>query len=198
MSRTASSRRSIPRPGKALFGSWLTTQTFTDLFHGSDADGRRFAIYEATLSRQSGKSSHIVFSGQIYAFQRRAARGGPDRDRARPRHLQLLQARARHGAGRVRGRSGFREEVRGLCDRGRGGADAARQRGPPHLPRTAPRRQGARLCRPRGRARRRDRQEPVRGRLDVPQPARAGARPHDVRRSPRLAGDLRSVKAALD
>lgn len=68
----------------ALFGSWLTTQTFTDLFQGSDADGRRFAIYEASLSRQSGKSLHIVFSGQIYAFQRRTRSAGrivvvPDR-----------------------------------------------------------------------------------------------------------------------
>lgn len=68
----------------ALFGSWLTTQTFTDLFQGIDADGRRFAIYEATLSRQSGKSIHIVFSGQVHAFQRRSRSAGrilvvPDR-----------------------------------------------------------------------------------------------------------------------
>lgn len=68
----------------ALFGSWLTTQTFTDLFQGTDADGRRFAVYEATLSRQSGKSLVIVFTGQIYAFQRRARSAGqivvvPDR-----------------------------------------------------------------------------------------------------------------------
>lgn len=68
----------------ALFGSWLTTQTFTDLFQGTDADGRRFAVYEATLSRQSGKALVIVFSGQIYAFQRRARSAGqivvvPDR-----------------------------------------------------------------------------------------------------------------------
>ncbi|HVQ09607.1 MAG TPA: DUF3137 domain-containing protein [Allosphingosinicella sp.] len=67
-----------------LFGSWLTTQTFTDLFQGTGADGRRFAIYEATLSRQSGKSINIVFSGQIYAYQRRARSAGqivvvPDR-----------------------------------------------------------------------------------------------------------------------
>lgn len=67
-----------------LFGSWLTTQTFTDLFQGIDADGRRFAIYEATLSRQSGKSLVIVFSGQVYAFQRRSRSAGrivvvPDR-----------------------------------------------------------------------------------------------------------------------
>jgi hypothetical protein len=67
-----------------LFGSWLTTQTFTDLFQGTDADGRRFAVYEATLSRQSGKSLVIVFSGQVYAFQRRARSSGrivvvPDR-----------------------------------------------------------------------------------------------------------------------
>jgi len=67
-----------------LFGDWLTTQTFTDLFQGTDADGRRFAIYEAALSRQSGKSFTIVFSGQIYVFQRRARAAGrivvvPDR-----------------------------------------------------------------------------------------------------------------------
>jgi hypothetical protein len=67
-----------------LFGSWLTTQVFTDLFQGTDADGRRFAIYEASLSRQAGKSQEIVFSGQIYALQRRSRAAGrivvvPDR-----------------------------------------------------------------------------------------------------------------------
>jgi uncharacterized protein DUF3137 len=67
-----------------LFGSWLTAQVFTDLFQGTDADGRRFAIYEASLSRQAGKSQEIVFAGQIYAFQRRARSAGrvvvvPDR-----------------------------------------------------------------------------------------------------------------------
>jgi hypothetical protein len=69
---------------KPLFGGWLSTETFTDLFQGTDADGRRFAIYEATLSRQVGKSLEIVFSGQIYAFQRRTRSAGrtvvvPDR-----------------------------------------------------------------------------------------------------------------------
>jgi hypothetical protein len=53
-----------------LFGS-LSSESFSDLFHGADADGRGYAAYEATLQRRSGKNSYIVFSGQIYAFHRR-------------------------------------------------------------------------------------------------------------------------------
>jgi hypothetical protein len=73
-----------PDARKALFGSWLSSQSFTDLFHGMDAEGKRFAFYEAYLSRKSGKSTQVVFSGQVYAFQRRARSGGeivvvPDR-----------------------------------------------------------------------------------------------------------------------
>jgi hypothetical protein len=73
-----------PEARKALFGNWLSTQTFTDLFHGADEDGRRFALYEGTLVRGSGKNRHTVFSGQMYAWQRRAKSGGeivivPDR-----------------------------------------------------------------------------------------------------------------------
>lgn len=60
-----------------LFGKWLSSQNFTDLFHGTDADGHRFAIYEAYLTRSAGKSTHVVFTGQIYAFQRRNRGGGP-------------------------------------------------------------------------------------------------------------------------
>ncbi|HEX8655822.1 MAG TPA: DUF3137 domain-containing protein [Allosphingosinicella sp.] len=67
-----------------LFGSWLSSAVFTDLFHGADADGRRSAFYEATLSRGSGKHRTVVFSGQVYAFQRRRTQSGavvavPDR-----------------------------------------------------------------------------------------------------------------------
>jgi hypothetical protein len=73
-----------PDARPALFGNWLNGQSFTDLFHGQDADGRRFAIYEGTLTRRSGKNTHTVFSGQMYAWQRRAKSGGeivivPDR-----------------------------------------------------------------------------------------------------------------------
>jgi len=73
-----------PEARKALFGDWLSSQSFTDLFHGSDEDGRRFALYEGTLTRRQGKSTHTVFSGQMYAWQRRAKGGAeivivPDR-----------------------------------------------------------------------------------------------------------------------
>ncbi|HEV2816557.1 MAG TPA: DUF3137 domain-containing protein [Allosphingosinicella sp.] len=73
-----------PEARKALFGSWLSSQSFTDLFHGADADGRRFALYEGTLTRRQGKNTHTVFSGQMYAWQRRAKSGAeivivPDR-----------------------------------------------------------------------------------------------------------------------
>jgi hypothetical protein len=59
-----------PEASKALFGTWLSSEIFTDLFHGKDHEGRGYAIYEATLERRQGKSTHTVFSGQIYAFQR--------------------------------------------------------------------------------------------------------------------------------
>jgi hypothetical protein len=73
-----------PEARKALFGNWLSTQTFSDLFHGADDEGRRFAFYEGALVRGSGKNRHTVFSGQMYAWQRRAKGGGeivivPDR-----------------------------------------------------------------------------------------------------------------------
>jgi len=73
-----------PEARKALFGNWLSSQSFTDLFHGSDEEGRRFALYEGTLTRRQGKSTHTVFSGQMYAWQRRAKSGAeivivPDR-----------------------------------------------------------------------------------------------------------------------
>lgn len=73
-----------PEARKALFGNWLSSQAFTDLFYGTDAEGKRYALYEGTLMRSSGKNSHTVFSGQMYAWQRRAKSGAeivivPDR-----------------------------------------------------------------------------------------------------------------------
>lgn len=73
-----------PEARKALFGNWLSSQTFSDLFHGSDEQGRRFALYEGTLTRRQGKNTHTVFSGQMYAWQRRSKGGSeivivPDR-----------------------------------------------------------------------------------------------------------------------
>jgi hypothetical protein len=73
-----------PLARKALFGTWLSSETFSDLFHGAEADGRGQAVYEACLQRKSGKNTHTVFSGAIYALQRRpGARGAtvivPDR-----------------------------------------------------------------------------------------------------------------------
>lgn len=61
-----------PDARQALFGKWLSSEAFSDLFHGNDQDGLRIAFYEATLRRRSGRSTYVVFSGQIYAFQRRA------------------------------------------------------------------------------------------------------------------------------
>jgi hypothetical protein len=73
-----------PEARKALFGNWLSSQTFSDLFYGADEEGRRFAFYEGNLVRGSGKNRHTVFSGQMFAWQRRAKGGGeivlvPDR-----------------------------------------------------------------------------------------------------------------------
>jgi len=61
-----------PDARKALFGNWLSGQTFTDLFHGIDGEGRRYAFYEGNLTRKQGKNTVTIFSGQMYAFQRRS------------------------------------------------------------------------------------------------------------------------------
>lgn len=61
--------------GRALFGGW-SSHAFTDLFHGTDSEGKRFAVYEGTLTRRQGKHTVTVFTGQVYAFQRRSGGGG--------------------------------------------------------------------------------------------------------------------------
>lgn len=66
-----------------LFGS-LSSESFTDLFHGADEEGRGHAVYEACLQRRAGKNTYVVFSGQIYAIHRRPGGDGrtvivPDR-----------------------------------------------------------------------------------------------------------------------
>lgn len=58
---------------KTLFGN-VAAFRFTDLLHGTDESGRRFAMYEAKL-RGAGRGRRTYFSGQIYAWQR----GGSDR-----------------------------------------------------------------------------------------------------------------------
>jgi hypothetical protein len=63
----------FPDASRILFGRWLSTEVFTDLFRGTDAEGRRFAFYEATLKRRSGRSNVVVFSGQVYTWQHGAA-----------------------------------------------------------------------------------------------------------------------------
>ncbi len=73
-----------PEARSALFGNWLSRETFSDLFHGKDPEDRNFAVYEALLQRKQGKSTTTVFRGQAYAFQRRSKRDGvtvvvPDR-----------------------------------------------------------------------------------------------------------------------
>jgi hypothetical protein len=71
--------------GVLLFGSGgFSSQDYTDLFNGKDEEGRGLAVYEACLQRRAGKNSYVVFSGQVYAIQRRPGRQGrmtivPDR-----------------------------------------------------------------------------------------------------------------------
>jgi hypothetical protein len=72
-----------PEARQALFGSWLSSESFTDLFHGEE-DGRHFAVYEAHLQKRSGRNTYTVFRGQMFAFQRRNPLAGttvmvPDR-----------------------------------------------------------------------------------------------------------------------
>lgn len=65
-----------PDARRVLFGGHLSSEDFSDLFHGTDEEGRGCALYEATLKRRSGKNTHTVFSGQIYALQRRPGATG--------------------------------------------------------------------------------------------------------------------------
>jgi hypothetical protein len=63
--------------GTLLFGGGgFSSQTYTDLFNGTDEEGRGLAVYEACLQRRAGKNSYVVFSGQIYAIQRRPGAQG--------------------------------------------------------------------------------------------------------------------------
>ncbi|HEY0130429.1 MAG TPA: DUF3137 domain-containing protein, partial [Allosphingosinicella sp.] len=57
-------------------GGGFSSETYTDLFNGTDEEGRGFAVYEACLQRRVGKNTHIVFSGQMYAVQRRPGAEG--------------------------------------------------------------------------------------------------------------------------
>jgi hypothetical protein len=65
-------------------GGGFSSETYSDLFNGTDEEGRGLAVYEACLQRRAGKNSYVVFSGQIYAIQRRPGPNGhiaivPDR-----------------------------------------------------------------------------------------------------------------------
>lgn len=62
---------------KLLFGgSGFSSAAFTDLFNGTDEAGKGYAVYESCLQRRSGKNSYVVFSGQMYAIQRRSPGSG--------------------------------------------------------------------------------------------------------------------------
>lgn len=52
-------------------GGGFSSETYSDLFNGTDEEGRGFAVYEASLQRRSGKNTYSVFCGQLYAIQRR-------------------------------------------------------------------------------------------------------------------------------
>jgi Protein of unknown function (DUF3137) len=65
-------------------GGGFSIETYSDLFNGTDEEGRGLAVYEACLQRRAGKNSYVVFSGQVYAIQRRPGTQGhtvivPDR-----------------------------------------------------------------------------------------------------------------------
>jgi hypothetical protein len=69
---------------RPLLWGGLSCESFTDLFHGADEEGRGSAVYEARLQRKSGKSNVVVFSGQMYAIERKPGTKGvtvivPDR-----------------------------------------------------------------------------------------------------------------------
>jgi hypothetical protein len=67
-----------------LFGGGMSSETFTDLFHGADDEGRGYAVFEGCLQRRVGKNTQTIFSGQMYGIHRRPGGKGitvivPDR-----------------------------------------------------------------------------------------------------------------------
>jgi hypothetical protein len=73
-------------PSRSLLfgGGGFSSETYSDLFNGTDEEGRGLAVYEACLQRRAGKNTYVVFSGQLYAIQRRPGAQGhtvivPDR-----------------------------------------------------------------------------------------------------------------------
>jgi len=61
--------------GPILFGR-ISDSSFEDLFQATDAPGRRCAFYEARLKRGAGRSTTLLFTGQVYALQRPRRGGG--------------------------------------------------------------------------------------------------------------------------
>lgn len=61
---------------RSIFSSFVNSASYSDLFYGQGPDGRHFAVYEATLTQRTGRHSTQLFSGQVYAFQRRQAQSG--------------------------------------------------------------------------------------------------------------------------
>lgn len=57
-------------------GGGFCSETYSDLFNGTDEEGRGFAVYEANLQRRAGKNTYSVFCGQMYAIQRRPGHQG--------------------------------------------------------------------------------------------------------------------------
>lgn len=59
-----------------LFGR-VSESAFENLFQSTDSTGRHSAFYEARLKRGAGRGTTLLFTGQVYAFQR-ARRGAGD------------------------------------------------------------------------------------------------------------------------
>jgi hypothetical protein len=60
----------------SVFSSFVNGANYTDLFYGQGTDGRHFAIYEASLTQRTGRHTTTIFTGQVYAFQRRRTQTG--------------------------------------------------------------------------------------------------------------------------
>ncbi|MGQ0560150.1 MAG: DUF3137 domain-containing protein [Sphingosinicella sp.] len=60
----------FPEASRILFGG-ISNYSFSDLFWATDGEGKRYAVYEGTLTRRQGKHTITIFTGQFFAFQRR-------------------------------------------------------------------------------------------------------------------------------
>lgn len=80
MNFTYRARHSRP-PGfrtgrRVLFADWLSGEYYSDHFSGKDDEGLAWSFFEAELERGQHRVRNVIFSGQVFSFERKGAPAG--------------------------------------------------------------------------------------------------------------------------